>query len=141
MEWPSTPEFLLWEIANLGGISAAINVAKNLNCPPDLLEIMSYWENDDIAFAVASNPNTPEDVLRKLVKSDLAARDALMNPHTPIDAVTEAIFAENDHISGMALEAFKHRELGDSPSKRAAAAKALAGSLGNSDSTTRNINR
>ncbi len=61
----NTPQVRLEELAQIS-IQLARIVAKNINASPDLLSELGSSSDDAIRKSVASNPNTPSNVLLKL---------------------------------------------------------------------------
>lgn len=95
---------------------------------PTILGALAEDPDLEVRLAVACNPHTPEDALREFTRSEFTAEEALMNPSTPIDAVTDAMFSDVDVVSELALEVYKHRER-ESPADKHAAMAAYAQSF------------
>ena len=64
-----------------------INLAKNKNASPEILEKLAEDEDANVRYAVAKNPKTPVNILIKLAddKDKLVIYAVAENPNTPAE--------------------------------------------------------
>ncbi|HZF70039.1 hypothetical protein [Sulfuricurvum sp.] len=82
---------------------APIDVARDVNTPPDTLRLLSQYEMVEVRRQVASNPNTPIEILRILSEdSELSvARLVAMNLNAD-EALLNRMFKNKDNHSSLA---------------------------------------
>jgi hypothetical protein len=80
-------------------------VAKNPNCPEDLLRTLAKDEDYYVRGAVASNSNCPVDLLRTLAEGGNCARKAVAsNPNCPEDLLRTLAKDQTDYVRGAAAK-------------------------------------
>jgi len=88
-----------------------ISLAKNPNCPPEILDELSSKDNGVKEF-IAMNPNATAETLDRLadVKSDSnVQKQVLLNPHTSTETLLRLSFCDNEELRDMATEKLKQR--------------------------------
>ena len=78
-----------------------INLAKNKNTSPEILEKLVEDEDANVRETVAENPNTPAEFLKNLAEDrDWFIRwEVASNPNTPIEVLRK--LAKNDSSGGV----------------------------------------
>ena len=78
-----------------------INLAKNKNASPEILEKLADDEDANVRYYVAENPKTPADILKKLAREDeeSGVRQAVAyNPNTPADILKKLAEDKDDDV-------------------------------------------
>ena len=86
-------------------VNEALNLAKNKNTSPEILEKLAEDEDKNVRKAVAKNPKTPVDILKKLVEDKKweVRYEVAENPNTPVEALRK-LADDKDWIVGSAAE-------------------------------------
>lgn len=90
-------------------------VASNPKTPQDVLRKLANLSGDEyvwMRYMIASNHSAPVDVLRKLANDDyLCVRDGVAtNPNTPLDIILHfVVYDESEYLKDMASNIIKSR--------------------------------
>lgn len=63
---PNCPFDLLARLESFQDTGTKVEIARNYSCPEDLLDKLASSTNDEVLFAVVEHPNCPESALYKL---------------------------------------------------------------------------
>ena len=69
-----------------------LKLAKNPNCPPDVLDALSNKKDIKIRRAIARNPNATIETLEKLLLNEPGVRfDVMINPSAPKEMIAKLL--------------------------------------------------
>lgn len=96
----TSPE-ILEKLAEDGDVNVRYEVTRNPKAPVNILIKLAEDKDKLVIYAVAENPNTPAEVLKKLAEDrDWFIRwEVASNPNTPVEALRK--LAKNDSSGGV----------------------------------------
>lgn len=115
---PATLANTLKYLANHPNSPIRVVVAQNRNTPKDILRKLASDRQDSmfprtVQSGVASNPNTPGEILESMVKKDIGVLidfEIAKNPNTPITLLKQLANSNSKKVATSAIDNLKARQ-------------------------------